>query len=188
MIFSDIFSNFLCQENFNINCKPMIEEIIKHKKNNKTIIKSNYGGWQSDSFLQVNKPFDKLFNLIDKCVNEVQQKLQYEKKIKLHNYWFNVNSYGSFNRPHSHTGGFLSGVFYLSVPKNSGNIVFINPVGAGLDFTFRGVNIFNQYNSGTYHSYPKNKLCLLFSSHLYHYVETNMNKKERISLSFNYGL
>ena len=188
MIFSDIFSNFLCQENFNINCKPMIEEIIKHKKNNKTIIKSNYGGWQSDSFLQENKPFDKLFNLIDKCVNEVQQKLQYEKKIKLHNYWFNVNSYGSFNRPHSHTGGFLSGVFYLSVPKNSGNIVFINPVGAGLDFTFRGVNIFNQYNSGTYHSYPKDRLCLLFSSHLFHYVEPNMNKKERISLSFNYGL
>jgi len=102
--------------------------------------------------------------------------------------WGMINPPGSRNNIHTHPYNYLSGVFYLSVPKNSGNIVFINPVGAGLDFTFPNVNIFNQYNSGTYHCYPKNRLCLLFSSHLYHYVETNMNKKERISISFNYGI
>ena len=84
MIFGDIFSNFLCQEQFNIDCKLMIKEVLKYKKNNKTVAKSNYGGWQSNSFLEVKKPFNKLFNLIDKCVNETQQKVQYEKKIKLY--------------------------------------------------------------------------------------------------------
>ena len=31
MIFGDIFSNFLCQEQFNIDCKLMIKEVLSYE-------------------------------------------------------------------------------------------------------------------------------------------------------------
>ena len=49
------------------------------------------------------------------------------------------------------------------------------------------VNSFNEYNSGVWKYSPKENLCLLFPSYLKHYVEPNLNKKDRISISFNYG-
>ena len=36
----------------------------------------------------------------------------------------NINYFGSFNRPHAHEGTTLSGVYYIDVHKNSGNIIF----------------------------------------------------------------
>ena len=35
-----------------------------------------------------------------------------------------INTLGSFNRPHSHSGSIISGVFYITTPPNSGNLIF----------------------------------------------------------------
>ena len=49
------------------------------------------------------------------------------------------------------------------------------------------VDKFNGYNSSTWKIKPEENKCILFPSYLKHYVEPNLNKKERISISFNYG-
>ena len=35
---------------------------------------------------------------------------------------------------------------------------------------------------------PNDNFCHLFPAHLEHYVETNLNSSDRISMSFNYSI
>ena len=97
---------------------------------------------------------------------------------------YNVNSLGSFNKPHDHYGDVISGVYYISIPENSGSIVFINK---DLNNFYTSIDKYNEYNSSNWTIAPEENKCILFPSYLKHYVEPNLNKKERISISFNYG-
>ena len=148
-------------------------------------IVSNYGGWQSQPFLTIDKKFKSLFDNINISVKKVEKNLNLKKELFLKNYWCNVNGLGSFNRPHEHPDCVVSGVYYVSIPKNSGSIVFLNK---DLDaFYQNNIKTYNEYNSSSWTISPEENKCILFPSHLTHYVEPNLNKKERISISFNYG-
>lgn len=55
-------------------------------------------------------------------------------KLKLHNVgikiqkmWFNVNPPGAYQGNHHHSKNLLGGTYYLSIPENSGKIVFGSP-------------------------------------------------------------
>ena len=131
------------------------------------------------------KNFTDLFEKVSVNIKEIEKNLSISKKLKLHNLWYNVNGLGSFNRPHSHQGCLISGVYYVSIPKNSGSIVFLNK---DLDNFYQdSIKNYNEHNSSTWTIEPKENQCVLFPSYLKHYVEPNLNKKERISISFNYG-
>ena len=41
--------------------------------------------------------------------------------------WGMINPPGSRNNVHTHPYNYLSGVYYLKVPQNSGNLVFLEP-------------------------------------------------------------
>ena len=168
----------------NLDIKKIKQDILKLKSKDKGRTVSNYGGWQSKAFYDVDKNLKSLFNKINVIVESIEKKLCLSYKIKLGNYWHNVNGFGSFNRPHDHPKSVISGVYYISVPKNSGKIVFRQN---NLNFLSGEVLEYNLYNSTTWHVPPQENLCVLFPSHLLHYVEPNLNKKERISISFNYG-
>ena len=181
----NIFSSYLSIDNFKFDTKKYKKEILNMKSKDEGRIVSNYGGWQSNSFRKISKNFVALFDKINMNVKEIEKNLGLEKKLILHNLWCNINGLGSFNRPHSHPGSVVSGVYYISIPKNSGSIVFLN---RDLDSFFKGhVNKYNEYNSTIWKINPKENECILFPSYLEHYVEPNLNKKERISISFNYG-
>ena len=181
----NIFSSYVSVDNFKFDVKKYKKEILNLKSVKDTVTKSNYGGWQSGGFETVPKNFKDLFKKINANVKEVEKKLSLLKKLRLQNLWYNVNGLGSFNRPHDHQGAVVSGVYYVSISKNSGSIVFLN---TNLDLYY-GHNIknYNEYNSSTWKIEPKENLCILFPSYLRHYVEPNLNKEERISISFNYG-
>ena len=181
----NIFTSYLSVDNFKFDVKKYKKEILNLKSVKDTVIKSNYGGWQSGAFETVPKNFTDLFKRISSNVKEVEKNLFLSKELRLHNMWYNVNGLGSFNRPHDHEGAVVSGVYYVSIPKNSGFIVFLNNEDVGKFYTF--VDKFNGYNSSTWKVEPKENQCVLFPSYLKHYVEPNLNKKERISISFNYG-
>jgi uncharacterized protein (TIGR02466 family) len=180
----NIFSSFLSIKNFKFNIKKYEEEILSAKIKNKGTTRSNYNGWQSDTFETVPKNLTVLFKKISVHVKEIEKNLSLSKPLRLHNLWYNINSLGSFNRPHHHPYSTVSGVYYISIPKNSGNIVFLNKP---LDVYYEQIKNYNQYNSTTWIIRPKENQCVLFPSYLPHYVEPNLNKKERISISFNYG-
>ena len=180
----NIFSSYLLIDNFKFDTKKYKKEILNTKIKNKGRILSNYNGWQSNDFKTVPKKFISLFNKISKNVKEVEKNLSLSKKLILHNLWYNVNTLGSFNRPHNHPRSVVSGVYYVSTPKNSGSIIFLNK---DIDSFFKYVENYNEYNSSLWQIKPEENKCVLFPSYLEHYVEPNLNKKERISISFNYG-
>jgi len=182
----NIFSSYLHTVFFDLDVKNIKKEILNIKLKDKGRIVSNCGGWQSSSFKKINKNLKGLFDNINISVKEVEKNLGLEKELSLDNYWYNINYLSSFNRPHSHVGGVLSGVYYVSVPKNSGNLMFEQKT-LSKDVTYRNVKNYNEYNSSTWKCVPEENLCILFPSYLSHYVEPNLNKKERISISFNYG-
>jgi|TARA_R100001460_G_C3532754_1_gene173708 uncharacterized protein (TIGR02466 family) len=179
----NIFSSYIQTDLFTLDIKKIKKEILYIKSKDKGRTESNYGGWQSQSFGTINKNFKNLFNNINTSVKKIEKHLKLKKKLSLKNYWCNINYFGSFNRPHTHEGCTVSGVYYVDVHKNSGNIIFINK---NLNSYYKEINIYNEYNSSTWKIEPEKNLCVLFPSHLNHYVEPNLNKKERISISFNY--
>ena len=182
-----VFSSFLSEHQFEFNLDEMKRNILNTKSRNIGRNISNYGGWQSNSFQKVKEPFVEVFNKIDKTIVNIMEELKIKDHIKFHNYWFNVNSKGSFNRPHNHFGATISGVYYIDTPQNSGKLIFENPYPVH-EYYGSNIDSFNEYNSTEWKIEPRENLCVLFPSYLKHYVESNLSNKNRISISFNYGI
>jgi len=189
-----IFADFLGESILeNINNSSLKTFILALKKKDKGRIVSNYGGWQSkDLSLQENVLKD-LLTEIEKNLVPFEQVLRLRKefKLKVANLWANVNGAGSINFPHIHPGSVLSGVYYVTLPENSGSLRLINPnlfnfvslaFLGGLETFTEGPCVFT-----TEHTLHKSKPggLLIFPSHLSHYVLPNLSKQKRISISFN---
>ena len=98
--------------------------------------------------------------------------------FSLINIWFNVNGKNAWNKPHTHPHSFLSGVLWIKVPEDSGELVFHSPNTHnifGMDYTIWSVP-------------PEEGKIILFPSYLEHSVNSNNSNEERISLSFNIAL
>ena len=153
------------------------------KKLNYKIKKSNVLGFQTknldDEYLS-----SKILNW---SLSTLGDNLLFKKnfKLKLINLWINENSKYSYNQVHNHPNSHFSGVFYISVPNDSGDIYFLRP-----DFS----STINDLSNFLYAS-PTNieqktiknytNQFLLFPSSLMHGVHINKTNNCRISLSFN---
>ena len=191
MSFTNIFTSYLYQDKLNLNLTNIKNHILKtHKDNTAGTQRSNNGGWRSKTFTSVKKEVKPLFEMLNKTSNLIKKRLNYKDNIELINYWYNINSFGDYNSPHHHTGygTLLSGVFYVDTFKNSGNIVFINNDNLLSILYDKKVKEYNEYTSSTWFVTPENNLSIFFPSNLIHYVQPNLNKKEkRMCISFNYG-
>jgi len=112
-----------------------------------------------------------------------------DKKLAIANLWINENTGNSFNMPHVHPCSDFSGVYYVTAPKNSGDLYFIrNDIGLQMqDYGIKGINLKSE-TGYFYHVPPKKNVLLLFKSNLMHGVEANCSGKSRISVSFNIWL
>ena len=165
-------------ENCNLDLVRLEKKCREHKN---LILKemSNVGGKQYHQFED-----KELFSFIQNNLPTIK-----EKPIKSFDIvcWVNINGKGSFNARHHHdpySGTFLSGVFYIKTPENSGGIVFYDPrphIGSAHDTRY-----FSQLDHcNTYCVKPNQNMMLMFPAWLEHSVETNNSNDTRISISFN---
>lgn len=157
--------------------------------NAESVVHSNYGGFQSSAFSKDNLPkvFDKFKVEVDNLIKTISIGNGLPK-LDLNNLWINVNPPGTYNIIHNHPGSVISGVYYIDVPEeNMGNIRFyrdddasyyIPPQSVGSN-PFTGLSVEYKAQTG---------ILLLFPSWLKHSVQGNMGNKNRISMSFNYGV
>ena len=92
---------------------------------------------------------------------------------------------------------YISGVYYIKVPSNSGNIVFSRAESETERMYFQTKEIMDKSLSvndprvNTEHWFtPKEGMLLLFPGHLKHTVEQNLSEEidsTRISMSFNFN-
>lgn len=102
--------------------------------------------------------------------------------------WVNRYPRGTAAGPHMHHNSLISGVLYLKVPEDGGDLVFhrdtqsLIPFPPALDLDMDRFNLYNCRSWG--HQPQANDICL-FPSVVSHSVEPNHSDEERWSLAFN---
>ena len=178
----NIFVSTVFKKNFN-------NEIYKNyflkklKSCKKSVVATNAGGFQSESFTKVEKNI--LHNIFLNPAYEFIKELNPRQKInlKLLYYWLNLNKTNHYNHFHNHQG-FLSGVYYIKTPKNSGRLIFHEG-----NLTKMSTDYFRYFDNPNFYTkfvMPTQEGDLyLFTSNTLHHVEPNLSNEERISVSFN---
>tara|TARA_R110002126_G_scaffold152606_1_gene299708 strand:+ start:1024 stop:1599 length:576 start_codon:yes stop_codon:yes gene_type:complete len=168
---------------FNLN--ELNNFCFKLQNKDKGRVISNVGGWQSNNILN-EYPIIDLKKLISKHVNTYAKEFKLKKELKINNLWININGYKDSNMVHFHPMSIISGVFYVKVPKNSGNLNFHNPTEDLMSGIIdNNISEYNKHNSSTWSFTPQENLLFLFPSYYKHSVAPNMSKEKRISISFN---
>jgi uncharacterized protein (TIGR02466 family) len=102
--------------------------------------------------------------------------------------WINIHQRGHSAGPHVHHNSLISGVLYLKVTENSGDLVFhkqalsLVPFPPALDLDMDSYNIYNCKSWG--HRPKTNDICL-FPSVVTHSVDPNESDEDRWCLAFN---
>jgi uncharacterized protein (TIGR02466 family) len=101
--------------------------------------------------------------------------------------WANVSCQYAYNNVHNHPNSLLSGVYYVQVQDESGDILLFDPRKQAWvmqpDFSER-----NQMNSSVHSISPEAGTLIIFPSWLDHGVGQNLSEADRISIAFNINL
>ena len=158
----------------------------ERKEQDKGVELSNYIGWQSSSIRQGdNETFDRLVESISSNVEDCR-KLVELPELQLYNIWININTPGAYNALHNHPGSVLSGVYYVESTEEQGNIFFERSDNA--EYFLPPVSQTNYFNCTATSYKAITGAMYVFPSWLKHSVQPNKTDKDRISISFNYGV
>ena len=145
-----------------------------------------YHGWQSTD-LKDKKSLFFLYSELLHHMNTYKEQLGVKGNVQLRDIWININPPGHMALSHLHPHCFMSGVYYVQTPKNSGSIYFTNPNSVDYDWNpkmFKDGNA-NNLCCDTWDFIPKENDVFLFPSWARHGVYSNLSNEDRISISFN---
>lgn len=130
--------------------------------------------------------------LIEKANDYLYNHIQIESNVKFRitNSWVVEHLPNDFGQPHYHTNSLISGVYYLDVYENSGDIV-IGKVNQQPENIFPamwlwGYSADNKFNANSFKFKIQSGNIILFPSHLVHSIEKNLSNKRRYSLAFDF--
>ena len=143
----------------NVDNKALLELITKHRDNRVLMDHSdpNY----EDTYLPPHR-------LIDSVIREVLQDLRGigEDNLDCTSFWSHIHEKNMSTNWHDH-GGYYAGVYYVSVPEGSGDIIF------------------DRQHQPSVSISPVEGQYIIFPAWLKHAVARNNSESLRISLSFN---
>ena len=150
------------------------DELKKHIYETKTKYPSMEWTRQEDEMFPKHPELDKVIKYI-----QDQWAYRYQQDLFLLEFWAHIHKKNMSTMTHNHLSSkdykgehHLSGVYYVQVPKDSGEFVLTYP-----DI---------QYTTSQYIITPEAHKFLLFDSVLNHHVTRNHSEQERISISFNF--
>ena len=152
------------------------EWAMDYKEDNDNKQRSNRGGYQSvaQTFEYLPFPF----------INTIRESFPFMKKVRMANWWLNVNEKGDFNFRHTHPKCDLSGIWYIT--DNNNTLVFEDPMQhtrSNLYMAFPELDI----GEGVYVNAKAGEI-LIFPADLPLYVEPHPLDTQRVSVSFNMHL
>lgn len=176
-------------------CLSLREAVHDRRRRSPGVVKTNRGGWQSDTDLQ---------DWGDAATQELQRRIgrmaqayvdrQFGRTEKVFDSgwtvraWANINEHGHFNRSHDHLGrySFVSGVFYVDV----GDIESGQVAGGRTRFEDRthvAIDIHDDTDLLRRDRFmdPRNGRMVLFPAGLMHSVEPYQGHAQRITIAFN---
>lgn len=150
---------------------------------------TNRGGWQSN-FIDDLPQVQPLIEQINQRLEQLRNDIEFidQAFLRVESMWININHPYSYNSNHIHPNSYISGVYYVKVPENSGNLVLRHPSNLISIFTPSDViKQFNLLNSSKWNIEPKDGDLVMFPSWIEHEVTQNISGEDRISIAFNTG-
>lgn len=181
VIFSESISiNYLKDDNLK---KSLLNAFAIDKATSSSQQYSNRGGHHTVNLLN-NKLESQLKPHLNIFIKDFTDK---HFEVKLKDLWIIENKLNDYNISHLHELSKFSGIYYLQIPENSGNLVFERNDRSNTMQRYSDYYI-NTDSIDRMAFEPKEDMLIIFPSHLSHFVERNNNSKSRITASFNFEL
>ena len=179
---SEFYSSNIFDEKENEKYKNFLIDLSKKTPGK---VRSNRGGWQSDTDLwnqEIFKPLlEKASSIAQSIIADISQG---RPQMVIRSMWGNINPKGGMNFTHVHPSGWMSGVYYIQLSKDNNTINFEDPRPSRMMDFQRSCLIKDEYFT---HHVEVGDL-LLFPSWIPHFVTPNTSNENRISISFNIEL
>ncbi len=173
------------------SANEMLREVILKLEQHNQHLTTDY--LQGD-FLHNEHPAVKwLLQCFHVAVTQYMQKqgVDYDTRWSLQG-WPNINRRGDYHGLHNHPHSYLSGTYYVDVPRQKaakanrkdiapGEISFYDPRAQANMTAIKN----DQQVEAEYSVLPKSGTLLLWPAWLHHFVHPNFSDKPRISISFN---
>lgn len=161
------------------------EELLKLSRTNPGNIRSNRNAWQSEITLWQNETFKPLLEKSSSIVQSIIADISENKpEFVIRSMWGNINPKGGYNLTHVHPTGWLSAVYYVTLPEGCHGITFEDPRPAKMMDFQNSCLVDDLY----FNHQPQVGQLVLFPSWLPHFVNPNPTEENRISISFNVEL
>lgn len=150
-----------------INNKVLAEEILESR----VLLDSNPGSTMSE---------DTVWNIKDegsKLVEQINVLLK-RRNLQIISQWAHIHEPNASSDLHTHTGSNFSFVYYVTVPKGAGHLIFVVNEGPIENNMLQNLHASIE---------PEEGVLLLFPSYLHHKVTRNFSEEVRISVSGNTG-
>ena len=177
------FSKIICSTELNLSEKEYT--IIEDYLSKLSLFESDdhYAVPTEDKFVLRH---DTLSFLHDKIMSEFNrlnsEHLKYDNQFVMNTSWYTYSKPGQYATFHNHSNCMFSGVFYVKVPENSGDIEFDAHTGSTFQPRSSEPTIRNSRSIKIKTSRGK---LLLFDSNIYHEVKMNESDDVRVSIAFN---
>jgi uncharacterized protein (TIGR02466 family) len=149
--------------------------------------------WEGKTYTTHNTRYnileDKIFEPLVEAVS-----FHVNQYVKLHNStrhyscesaWLNISLKNNFQEMHTHNESTISAVYYISVPEDSGKIVFEDPREPDM-LPIKDISNRNELSYIKVGYSPLPGTLLIFRSYLRHMITINNNSLPRISVAFNF--
>lgn len=127
---------------------------------------------------------DLMMHVDEAAKNSIKFLGQTQEPLIVTGCWANISGQDAYHKEHSHPNNFLSGVFYVKVPKGGDTINFHDPR-SGSHIIAPNFENPSMGNISTMFVEAKAGRMMLFPSWLRHSVDPNTSKDLRVSISFN---
>ncbi len=149
--------------------------------------RSNEGGWHSQTNLHTDDRLVQIRKIIGTTCAGCATSIGFDftrHNLVFQSLWININGHGHSNRAHVHPQSFLSGAYYVDMPKDGGNIELFDPIAARVMSPFPADDLSPYTGQLLEHTCREGDL-LVFPGWLQHSVQRNESNRDRISISFN---
>ena len=187
MIKEEFFPTIIYAKDVELNNRFFEQEVISWSQHDKGVNKTNVNGWHSTTEMHKKPEYKPLVDELFRMVHQVFEEEFLERGPKLGNMWANINPPGGYNQPHVHPNSLFSGVYYVKVPVNSGQLICNDPrPGIQTCMPTRKKGQPPKHLWREIHIQPKENRAVMFHSWLWHNVQPNQSNEDRISISFNF--
>ena len=147
---------------------------------------------EQDVFAQPHPAVGWLKQCVTRAVHDYAARsgLDYQPEFDVQG-WVNINRAGDYHNLHNHPHSWLSGTYYVAIPKQTGGahrsdlnpsaISFFDPRAQANMNAVKGDGQFDP----EYRRLPKPGELFLWPSFLHHLVHPNLSDEPRVSVSFN---